>query len=183
MEAAPTAPVLVRLMVGAIFLSEGVQKFLFAEALGAGRFARIGIPAPELLGPAVGGVEIACGALILAGYFTRAAAVPLIGVMLAALITTKLPILLGHDLGPFVVGVSEHDHRSNRTGPLRGRNQWVGSESEFSGVQPVQSPDGFVLFVLCNGVEQTPRRNEPGVCQQPTAEIEHSGLSRGRRDS
>ena len=103
MEAAPTAPVLVRLMVGAIFLSEGVQKFLFTEALGAGRFARIGIPAPELLGPAVGGVEIACGALILAGYFTGAAAVPLIGVMLAALITTKFPILLGHDLGPFVV--------------------------------------------------------------------------------
>ena len=66
--------VLVRLMVEAIFLSEGVQKFLFAEALGAGRFAGIGIPAPELVGPAVGGVEIVWGGLILAGYFTRVVA-------------------------------------------------------------------------------------------------------------
>ena len=103
LNAAPTATILVRVTVGAIFLSEGLLKFLFASALGVGRFAGIGIPAPEFMGPAVGVVEIICGILILAGYFTRLAAVPLIGVMLGALITTKLPILLGHDLGPFVV--------------------------------------------------------------------------------
>ena len=103
LNAAPTATILVRATVGAIFLSEGLLKFLFASDLGVGRFAGIGIPAPGFMGPAVGVVEIICGTLILAGYFTRLAAVPLIGVMLGALITTKLPILLGHDLGPFVV--------------------------------------------------------------------------------
>ena len=36
--------ILIRLMVGAVFLSEGIQKFLFADTLGAGRFAKIGLP-------------------------------------------------------------------------------------------------------------------------------------------
>jgi uncharacterized membrane protein YphA (DoxX/SURF4 family) len=100
---APAATILVRLLVGCVFLSEGLQKFLFPEELGAGRFESIGIPAPGLMGPVVGAVEVVCGVLVLAGYFTRQAAVPLIGVMVGALITTKLPILLGRDLGPFVV--------------------------------------------------------------------------------
>lgn len=101
--AAPAATILVRLVVGAVFLSEGFQKFLFAEALGEGRFARIGLPAPHFLASTVGAVEVVCGALVLAGLLTRVASVPLIVVMLGALITTKLPILLGHDVGPFVV--------------------------------------------------------------------------------
>jgi putative oxidoreductase len=87
------AAVLIRLMVGAVFLSEGIQKFLFADAVGAGRFAKIGIPTPEIVAPFVGGVEIVCGALILAGLFTQLAAIPLIGIMLVAIATTKVPIL------------------------------------------------------------------------------------------
>src|SRR5690242_7766741 len=47
---APAAVILVRLIVGGVFLSEGIQKFLFPEALGVGRFAKIGIPAPEAAG-------------------------------------------------------------------------------------------------------------------------------------
>lgn len=101
--AAPPATILVRLMVGAVFVSEGLQKFLFPAALGEGRFAAIGLPAPGLLAPTVGIIEVVCGALVLAGLLTRVASVPLIGVMLGALITTKLPILLGRDVGPFVV--------------------------------------------------------------------------------
>jgi uncharacterized membrane protein YphA (DoxX/SURF4 family) len=58
---APPAVVLIRLVVGGVFLSEGIQKFLFAEALGVGRFTKIGIPAPEFLAPFVGVCEIACG--------------------------------------------------------------------------------------------------------------------------
>jgi uncharacterized membrane protein YphA (DoxX/SURF4 family) len=50
---------------------------LFADARGAGRFAKIGIPAPELLGPFVGGVEVVCGTLLLLGLATRLAALPL----------------------------------------------------------------------------------------------------------
>ena len=85
---------LVRVMVGAVFLSEGIQKFLFPAEVGAGRFARIGLPAPEVLAPFVGAVEIACGALVLAGLLTRLAALPLIAVMAVAISTTKIPILL-----------------------------------------------------------------------------------------
>lgn len=71
--------------------------------MGAGRFARIGIPSPVIMGPFVGAVESVCGLLVLLGLFTRVAVVPLIGVMAVALVTTKLPILLGVDLGPFQV--------------------------------------------------------------------------------
>jgi uncharacterized membrane protein YphA (DoxX/SURF4 family) len=87
---APGAVVLVRLAVGAVFASEGAQKFLFPTQLGAGRFATIGLPAPDLLAPLVGATEIACGALVLAGLATRLAALPLTAIMLVALATTKL---------------------------------------------------------------------------------------------
>lgn len=86
---------------GAVFVSEGLQKWLYADDLGSGRFAGIGIPAPEVMGPLVGGVEILCGLLLLLGWKTRYAAVPLIGVMLVALLTTKLPILLGTEVFGF----------------------------------------------------------------------------------
>jgi len=67
----PPAVVLVRLMVGAVFLSEGIQKFLFPAALGAGRFAKIGIPWPAFSAPFVGVFEIGCGLLVLVGYCIR----------------------------------------------------------------------------------------------------------------
>lgn len=90
---APGAIVLVRLIVGAVFLSEGIQKLLFPAELGAGRFAKIGLPAPDILGPFVGGFEIACGSLVLLGLLTRLATVPLITIMLVAIASTKLPML------------------------------------------------------------------------------------------
>ena len=90
----PAAVLLVRLAIGGVFVSEGLQKFLFPEALGVGRFSKIGIPAPGLLAPFVGVVEIACGALILIGLVTRLAAIPLIVDMLVAIATTKIPMLV-----------------------------------------------------------------------------------------
>ena len=84
---------LIRLMVGAIFLSEGIQKFLFPDALGVGRFIKIGIIYPEILAPFVGGVEIVAGALLLVGMFTRIAAVMLFITISVAIITTKFPML------------------------------------------------------------------------------------------
>lgn len=90
------AIVLVRILVGWVFLSEGIQKFLFPAALGAGRFAKIGIPAPQFMAPFVGGVEIVFGALILLGLFTRLATVPLLINIVVALLTTKLPFLIKH---------------------------------------------------------------------------------------
>lgn len=91
---APASALLVRLAVGAVFLSEGVQKFLFPAELGAGRFAKIGIPAPGLLAPFVGVVETVCGLLIILGLLTRLAALPLVIDMLVAISTTKIPLLL-----------------------------------------------------------------------------------------
>lgn len=58
---APAANLLIRFMVGGIFFFEGIQKFFYPADLGSGRFAKIGIPAPEFFGPFVGFAEIACG--------------------------------------------------------------------------------------------------------------------------
>lgn len=85
---------LLRLLVGWVFLSEGIQKFLFPAALGAGRFAKIGIPASQITGPFVGVVEIVCDALLIAGLFTTLAAVPLLIDIAVAIATTKIPILI-----------------------------------------------------------------------------------------
>ncbi|MGH8137818.1 MAG: DoxX family protein [Steroidobacteraceae bacterium] len=101
---APAGSVLIRLAVGlVVFLPEGIQKLLFPAVLGAGRFAHIGIPYPDVMGPFVGMVEIVCGALIIAGLLTRLAAIPLIVIMIVALLSTKLPILLGQDVWMFHV--------------------------------------------------------------------------------
>jgi uncharacterized membrane protein YphA (DoxX/SURF4 family) len=94
--------VLIRLMVGAVFLSEGVQKFLYPAMRGGGRFEKIGLPSPEFLGHFVGAFETLCGALILLGLFTRLAVIPTITIMCVALVTTKLPMLadttIEHDI-------------------------------------------------------------------------------------
>lgn len=85
--------IIIRFIVGAVFLSEGIQKFLFPAIRGAGRFEKIGLPSPEFLGSFVGGFEIICGALILIGLFTRLASIPPIIIMLVAIATTKSDVL------------------------------------------------------------------------------------------
>lgn len=101
--AAPPATLLIRLLAGVVFLSEGIQKFLFPDLLGVGRFTKIGIPAPEAMAPFVGVVEITCGSLLLLGFLTRLAAIPLIIDMVVAILSTKVPILLGHGYWLFSV--------------------------------------------------------------------------------
>jgi uncharacterized membrane protein YphA (DoxX/SURF4 family) len=98
MDRYQAAILLVRILVGWVFLSEGIQKFLFPAALGVGRFARIGIPAPQIMASFVGGVEIVFGVLVLVGLFTRFAAIPLLIDIVVALFTTKLPFLEMHGL-------------------------------------------------------------------------------------
>jgi putative oxidoreductase len=85
--------IIIRLMVGAVFLSEGIQKFLFPALRGAGRFEKIGLPSPEFLGSFVGFFEILCGVLILVGLLTRLASIPLLIIMLVAFATTKAEVL------------------------------------------------------------------------------------------
>src|SRR3984893_15052864 len=84
------ALLLIRVLVGWVFLSEGVQKFLFPDALGVGRFVKIGIPWPQVMAPFVGIVEIVCGALLLIGLITRLASIPLLIDICAALYSTKI---------------------------------------------------------------------------------------------
>lgn len=93
--------IIIRLMVGAVFLSEGVQKFLYPHSYGVGRFVKIGIPWPEVMGPFVGAVELASGILILIGLFTRLAALQTLIIMTVAIISTKIPILLGEGFWGF----------------------------------------------------------------------------------
>lgn len=93
--------ILIRVIVGAIFLTEGILKFLRPGELGVGRFAHIGLPWPHVLAPLVGAVEIASGAALILGFFAGDAALLLLIVILTAIATTKVPILLGHHLGPF----------------------------------------------------------------------------------
>lgn len=92
---APNATILVRLLVGAVFLSEGIQKFLFSAALGVGRFEKIGIPSPAVAAPFVGMIEVICGGLLIAGLLTRVASVVLLLNISVAILSTKIPILLG----------------------------------------------------------------------------------------
>jgi len=88
------AVILVRIIVGWVFLSEGIQKFLFSTDLGVGRFAKIGIPAPEIMAPFVGYVEVVFGICILMGIITQYAAIPLVIDMVVAFVSTKIPILM-----------------------------------------------------------------------------------------
>jgi putative oxidoreductase len=94
---APTT-LLIRLMVGIVFLSEGIQKFLFPAIRGAGRFEKIGLPEPEFLGTFVGSFEVLSGVLLLLGLFTRLAAIPTLIIMIVAISTTKIDILVNQGL-------------------------------------------------------------------------------------
>ncbi|MBA2498441.1 MAG: DoxX family protein [Chitinophagaceae bacterium] len=85
--------ILIRLMVGVVFLSEGIQKFLYPADRGSGRFQKIGLPNPDFLGTFVGSFEILCGLLVLVGLVTRLAAIPLIIIMITAIAITKTDIL------------------------------------------------------------------------------------------
>lgn len=94
---------LIRLMVGSVFLSEGIQKFLYTAQRGVGRFEGMGFPAPEFFGNFVGCVEILAGTLILIGLLTRGGAFATFIIMTVALVVTKIPIALGEGFGPFAV--------------------------------------------------------------------------------
>ncbi|HEY1809252.1 MAG TPA: DoxX family protein [Acidobacteriaceae bacterium] len=104
------AVILIRILVGWVFISEGIQKFLFPNALGVGRFQAIGIPLAQFSAPLVGFVEIFCGALVIIGVLTRLAALPLLAVILTSIATTKIPELFHVNQG---VWFMLHDARTD----------------------------------------------------------------------
>ncbi len=85
--------ILFRLIVGLVFLSEGIQKFLYPDITGVGRFELIGFNYATFFAYFVAFFEIMCGILILFGLLTRIAAFPLLIIMITAIVTTKIPIL------------------------------------------------------------------------------------------
>lgn len=102
------ALLLLRWAPGLVFLTEGLQKFLFPELLGRGRFAKIGFAHPDLWANLTGGFEIGCGLLLVVGLLTRWATAPLLIVMGVAFVTTKWPELV--DKGFWVFA---HDYRTD----------------------------------------------------------------------
>jgi uncharacterized membrane protein YphA (DoxX/SURF4 family) len=100
--------ILIRLTVGLIFLTEGIQKYLFPDLLGTGRFLTIGFSHPAFWAYFTGTFEIICGGLTIIGLITRLASVPLIIIMITAFITTKIPILVSKGLWPWA-----HEYRTD----------------------------------------------------------------------
>ena len=95
--------ILIRLMTGAVFLSEGIQKFLYPIWRGPGRFESMGFPSPEFFAYFVGVAEIVAGILLLIGLLTRMGALAMLVNMIVAIIITKIPIITGESFGPFIV--------------------------------------------------------------------------------
>lgn len=91
---APASTLLVRGIVGAVFLLEGTLKFVDPQGLGVGRFVKIGIPFPGFFAPFDAIFEIVCGLCLIAGLLTRLSAIPMIVNMIVALGSTKIPLLL-----------------------------------------------------------------------------------------
>lgn len=83
----------IRLIVGLIFVSEGIQKYLIVTMLGPAYFRELGFSNPVFLAYFTGAFEITCGIMVLLGSFTRLASIPLLIIMITAFITTKLPLL------------------------------------------------------------------------------------------
>ena len=95
--------IIIRIMVGTVFLSEGIQKFLYPATRGIGRFEKMGFPNPEFIAHFVGVFEILCGLLLLVGLLTRAAALAMFINMTVAIVVTKIPMAFGESFGPFVL--------------------------------------------------------------------------------
>ncbi|WEK21672.1 MAG: DoxX family protein [Candidatus Pedobacter colombiensis] len=93
-KVSPVPTIYARVIVGLIFLSEGIQKFIRPDEVGAGRFLKIGFHDAAFWAHFTGVFEILCGLLLLLGLLTRVATIPLLVIMIVAFITTKYPILI-----------------------------------------------------------------------------------------
>jgi putative oxidoreductase len=91
---APTATILIRLMAGGIFLSEGILKFVYANQ-GVGRFTKLAMPFPAFTATFVGGLEIVGGIMLILGLGTRLITIPFVIEMLVAMLSTKPALYLG----------------------------------------------------------------------------------------
>lgn len=93
-DSAPQSTILIRSMVGGVFLWEGILKFVYTNQ-GVGRFTKLGIPFPGPMGHFVAVLEIVGGVLLMSGFLTRLMAIPFIIEMIVAILTTKVALYLG----------------------------------------------------------------------------------------
>ncbi len=85
---------LVRLMAGGVFLSEGIQKFIFPSQ-GFMRFKLLGFPWPAATASFIGTLEIVGGALLIAGLLTRFTTILFVFQMVVAILSTKISLFRG----------------------------------------------------------------------------------------
>jgi len=102
LQSSTSAAVLIRIIVGYVFFVEGIQKYLYPDTLGIGRFIKIGIPYPHVMIHISAGAEIICGALLIIGLFTRLATIPLIINISVAIISTKFIMFFQKGFWPAV---------------------------------------------------------------------------------
>ena len=82
---------LIRYAVAYVFIVSGLMKLLNAET--ANHFLGLGLPYPDRMLQLVIILEIGCGIFILLNRSVKTAAIPLIAIMIAAILITKLPSL------------------------------------------------------------------------------------------
>jgi putative oxidoreductase len=90
----PKGTLVIRLMAGGVFLSEGLLKFAYVNQ-GVGRFTKLGMPFPEVLAPSIALLEIGGGWLLITGLGTRLISVPFILEMVVAVLSTKISLYFG----------------------------------------------------------------------------------------
>ncbi len=86
--------VFIRVLVGGVFLWEGMIKFLYANQ-GIGRFTKLGFANPELVAGFIGALEIIGGILIILGFATKLVSIVFIIEMIVAMVLTKIPLYFG----------------------------------------------------------------------------------------
>ncbi len=90
----PKSTIVIRLMAGGVFLSEGLLKFVYVNQ-GVGRFTKLGMPMPGVLAPAIALLEIGGGLLLMTGLGTRLISAPFIAEMVVAILSTKIALYFG----------------------------------------------------------------------------------------
>ncbi len=85
---------ILRLIVGLIFLSEGIRKLIYPELSGTGRFLKIGFSHPAFWADFTGVFEIVPSLFIHLVLCITVFSIPLMIIMITAFITTKWPILI-----------------------------------------------------------------------------------------
>jgi len=102
LQSSTPAAVLIRVIVGYVFFVEGIQKYLYPDTLGIGRFIKIGLPMPHLMLHISAVSEIVFGALLIVGLFTRLATIPLIIDIIVAIVSTKFIMFVQKGFWPAI---------------------------------------------------------------------------------